>query len=137
MVLNNPSCPLKALNREGQEEADDLQLEALWRNRMDLPRKQRAQLAEDRLDVLADGLCQKLRACRMRPLRSLLPLREEFHSDLLEQILVAVVGVALVGVDGRSFGQLQIHILESTFTSASEAGATENSTGSPAPLTRR
>src|SRR5215203_131897 len=35
----NPSCPLQTLNGEGQHEADDLQLEALWRNRMDLPRK--------------------------------------------------------------------------------------------------
>jgi hypothetical protein len=31
--------PLKALNREGQKEANDLQLKALRRNRMDLPRK--------------------------------------------------------------------------------------------------
>jgi hypothetical protein len=37
--IDNPSCPLKALNRESQKEADDLQLEALRRNRMDLPRK--------------------------------------------------------------------------------------------------
>jgi hypothetical protein len=38
-TVDNLSCPLKALNREGQKEADDLQLKALWRNRMDLPRK--------------------------------------------------------------------------------------------------
>jgi transposase len=35
----NPSCPLQALNGESQKEANDLQLEALRRNRMDLPRK--------------------------------------------------------------------------------------------------
>jgi hypothetical protein len=38
-LIDNLSCLLKALNREGQKEADDLQLKALRRNRMDLPRK--------------------------------------------------------------------------------------------------
>ncbi|MDP8951760.1 MAG: hypothetical protein M3N18_05910, partial [Actinomycetota bacterium] len=33
--LINPSCPLQTLNREGQQEADDLQLEAPRRDRMD------------------------------------------------------------------------------------------------------
>ena len=35
-LLLNPSCPLQALNREGQQEPDDLQLEALRRDRVDL-----------------------------------------------------------------------------------------------------
>jgi hypothetical protein len=34
--LSNPSCPLQALDGEGQQEADDLQLEASWRYRVDL-----------------------------------------------------------------------------------------------------
>src|SRR5215212_9257122 len=33
----NLSCPLQALNGEGQQEADDLQLETSWCHRMDLP----------------------------------------------------------------------------------------------------
>jgi hypothetical protein len=32
----NPSCPLQALNREGQQEPDDFQLEASRRDRVDL-----------------------------------------------------------------------------------------------------
>jgi hypothetical protein len=41
-LLDNLSCPLQTLNGEGQQEADDLQLEAPGRHRMDLPGKQKA-----------------------------------------------------------------------------------------------
>src|SRR5215204_4546383 len=62
-LLVNPSCPLQTLNGEGQQEADDLQLKALRRNRVDLSRKHSAQVAENRLDVLASGLAQELLPC--------------------------------------------------------------------------
>src|SRR5215213_492271 len=58
-TLTNLSCPLQTLNREGQQEADDLQFKAPGRHGMDLPGKHRAQLAEDRLDILANRLAQK------------------------------------------------------------------------------
>src|SRR5215217_2289822 len=74
LILNNLSCPLQALDGEGQQEADDLQLEASGYDRMDFPGKQRAQVTENRLDVLASGLAQKLLPCRHRPLGSLLAL---------------------------------------------------------------
>ena len=64
----NLSCPLQALDGEGQQKADDLQLKAPGPHRMDLPGKHRAQLAEDRFDVLATRLAQKLLPCRHRPL---------------------------------------------------------------------
>src|SRR5215203_5915317 len=38
-VVSSLSCPLQALNGEGQQEADDLQLETSWCHRMDLPGK--------------------------------------------------------------------------------------------------
>src|ERR687890_336008 len=66
--LNNLSCPLQTLNGESQQKADDLQLETSWRYRVDLPGKQRAQVSENRLDVLASGLAQKLLPCSHRPL---------------------------------------------------------------------
>ena len=37
--LTNLSCPLQTLNGEGQQEADDLQLETSGRHRVDLPGK--------------------------------------------------------------------------------------------------
>src|SRR5215207_5933720 len=57
--VDNLSCPLQTLNREGQQEADDLQFKAPGRHGMHLPGKHRAQLAEDRLDILANRLAQK------------------------------------------------------------------------------
>jgi hypothetical protein len=59
-LLLNPSCPLQALNGEGQQEADDLQLKASWRDRVDLLREEVGQLAENRFDVLANRLAQEL-----------------------------------------------------------------------------
>src|SRR5215213_6473991 len=72
--VDNPSCPLQALDGEGQQEADDLQLEASGCDRMDLLGKQCTHLAEDRFDVLAGGLAQKLLPYRHRPLGPLLAL---------------------------------------------------------------
>src|SRR5215210_1333112 len=66
--LPNPSCPLQALNGESQQKADNLQLEALRRYRMYLAGEQAAQLPEDCLDILADGLAQELLPHGHRPL---------------------------------------------------------------------
>jgi hypothetical protein len=60
LQIKNPSCPLQALNSRGQQGPDDLQLKALRRDRMDLPRKQFGYAAEERLYVLANRLAQKL-----------------------------------------------------------------------------
>src|SRR5215207_5383991 len=80
--ISNLSCPLQTLNGEGQQEADDLQLETSGRHRVDLPGKQRAQVTENRLDVLASGLAQKLLPCSHWPLGSLLALGFEVQADL-------------------------------------------------------
>src|SRR5687768_16532498 len=80
--LRNPSCPLQALDGEGQQEAYDLKLEASGRDCMNLPGKHRTQLAEDRFDVLAGGLAQELLPCRHRPLRILLALGFQVQTDL-------------------------------------------------------
>ena len=82
LQLFNLSCPLQTLNGEGQQEADDLQLETSGRHRMDLPSKQRAQVTENRLDVLASGLAQKLLPWGHWPLGSLLALGLEVQADL-------------------------------------------------------
>src|SRR5215212_6183015 len=105
-TLFNLSCPLQTLNGESQQKADDLQLETSGRHRVDLPRKHRAQVTENRLDVLASGLAQKLLPCRHLSLGSLLALGFEVQADLFEEVLVVVVGVALVGVNDRAFGQI-------------------------------
>ena len=76
------SCPLQTLNGESQQKADDLQLKTSGRHRMDLPRKHSAQVTENRLDVLASGLAQKLLPCSHRPLGSLLALGFEVQADL-------------------------------------------------------
>src|SRR3712207_1963453 len=81
-VVFNLSCLLQTLNGEGQQEADDLQLETSRRHRMDLPSKQRAQVTENRLDVLASGLAQKLLPWGHWPLGSLLALGLEVQADL-------------------------------------------------------
>src|SRR5215207_3243049 len=74
IYIYNPSCPLQALNREGQQEPDDLQLEASRCDRVDLLGEQARQSAEDRLYVLANRLAQKLLPQRHRPLGVLLAL---------------------------------------------------------------
>src|SRR5215208_1649711 len=81
-LLSNPSCPLQALNGESQQKADNLQLEALRRYRMYLAGEQAAQLPEDCLDILADGLAQELLPHGHRPLGVLLALGLEFQTDL-------------------------------------------------------
>src|SRR5215211_5491381 len=58
--VDNPSCSLQALDGNNQQEPDDLQLKALWRDRMDLLGEQPAQPAEGRFDVLAYRLAQEL-----------------------------------------------------------------------------
>ena len=54
--IYNLSCPLQALDGEGQQEADYLQLKASRRDRVDLLGEEARQPAEDRFDVLADRL---------------------------------------------------------------------------------
>lgn len=105
--LANPSCPLQALDSEGQQEPDDLQLETSRRDCVDLPGKQVRQLAEDRLDVLANRLAQELLPSRHLPLGVLLALGFQAQPDLLEEILVIVVGQ-----DDGAFRQVQIQALE-------------------------
>src|SRR5215204_3726906 len=78
----NLSCPLQALNGVGQQKTDDLQLETSGRHRLDLPGNQRAQVTENRLDVLASGLAQELFPCSHRPLGALLALGFEVQADL-------------------------------------------------------
>src|ERR687897_1580036 len=80
--LYNLSCPIQTLNGEGQQQADDLRLETSWRYRVDLPGKQRAQVTENRLDILASGLAQKLLPCSHWLLGSLLALSFEVQADL-------------------------------------------------------
>ena len=60
----------------------DLQLETSWRYRVDLPGEQRAQVSENRLDILASGLAQKLLPCSRWLLGSLLALGFEVQADL-------------------------------------------------------
>jgi hypothetical protein len=72
MFVGNPSCPLQALNREGQQEPDDFQLEASRRDRVDLLGKEAPQPTKDRFYVLANRLAQELLPCRHRPLLGVL-----------------------------------------------------------------
>src|SRR5215207_5708780 len=55
--LVNPSCPLQALNGEGQQEADNLQLETSGPHRVDLLEEKATQPAKDRFYVLANRAC--------------------------------------------------------------------------------
>src|SRR5215208_5730646 len=107
-LIDNPSCSLQALDGNSQQEPDDLQFEASWRDRMDLLGEQPAQPAEDRFDVLAYWLAQELLPRRHRPLGVLLALGFEVQPNFLQKVLVVVVGVGLVGTDDRAFGQVQL-----------------------------
>ena len=85
----------------------------------------------------ADRLAQKLLPRRHLSLGVLLSLGFRAQTDLLEQILVVVVGVGFVGAGDRAFlgKSSSDSSAKKIVTSASEPAAEANFTGSPAPVT--
>ncbi len=108
----NLSCSLQALDGNGQQKPYDLQFEASRRDRVDPLGEQSGQPAEDRFDVLAYRLAQELLPRRHRPFGVPLALGFEVQADFLQEVLVVVVGVGLVGTDDRAFRQVQVQFLE-------------------------
>jgi len=85
--------PCEVADGDGQQEANDLEREALWRNSMNVLGQQRLELAEGGFDALADGFAQELEAQRQRTLEVLLALGAQGDaSGFLKEVFLGVVG---------------------------------------------